>query len=330
MDVGLVCDSCSSFNPMGAKICARCGDALSLDEPPKPDSFVDDTTRVGMETKLPAQLPCPACGDPVVVGHKFCGHCGFRMPSGASLAPSDAGAPTIQPAAQKPARSAKRKTQFFGAMQASRAKLVVIKGDGMDGVSFTLAGDEHLVGRADTPILFEEDVFISPVHANFYYDMGTLMVRDENSANGVYIRIQGTVDVQFSDRFLVGEQVLQVQAPPPATGPEAMDDGTYYFTSPPKPGFFRVVQTVLGGADGMAYHAYKPEISIGREGNDIDFPTDPFISGNHARLSVNEGKLTLTDLDSKNGTFLRINGEHALKHGDYVFMGQQLLRVEIV
>jgi pSer/pThr/pTyr-binding forkhead associated (FHA) protein len=80
----------------------------------------------------------------------------------------------------------------------------------------------------------------------------------------------------------------------------------------------------------MAYHAYKPEISIGREGNDIDFPIDPFISGNHARLSLNEGKLTLTDLDSKNGTFLRINGEYALKHGDYVFMGQQLLRVEIV
>ena len=41
-------------------------------------------------------------------------------------------------------------------------------------------------------------------------------------------------------------------------------------------------------------------------------------------------RLTLTDLTSKNGTFLRIAGERALVHGDYVFMGQQLLRVEIV
>jgi DNA-directed RNA polymerase specialized sigma24 family protein len=40
--------------------------------------------------------------------------------------------------------------------------------------------------------------------------------------------------------------------------------------------------------------------------------------------------LTLTDLGSKNGTFLRINGDTVLEHGDYVFMGQQLLRVEIV
>jgi pSer/pThr/pTyr-binding forkhead associated (FHA) protein len=314
---------------MGAKICARCGDGLSLDEPPRPHDFVDDITRVGMETKLPAQLPCPACGDPVIVGHKFCGHCGFRMPGSEVQAPSNAEVATAGPAAKKPGRAPK-KTQFFGAMQASRAKLVVIKGDGMDGVSFTLAGDEHLVGRADTPILFEDDAFISPIHANFYYDTGTLVVRDENSINGVYIRIRGTVDVQFTDCFLVGEQVLEIQAPPPATGPEAMEDGTYYFASPPKPGFFRVVQTLLGGANGMAYHAYKTAISIGREDNDIDFPNDPFISGHHARLSLNEGKLTLTDLESKNGTFLRINGEHALKHGDYVFMGQQLLRVEIV
>ena len=41
-------------------------------------------------------------------------------------------------------------------------------------------------------------------------------------------------------------------------------------------------------------------------------------------------RLTVSDLSSKNGTFLRIRGEQPLAHGDYVFMGQQLLRVEIV
>jgi hypothetical protein len=47
-------------------------------------------------------------------------------------------------------------------------------------------------------------------------------------------------------------------------------------------------------------------------------------------VSSSDGALTLTDLGSKNGTFLRVNDEQALEHGDYVFMGQQLLRVEIV
>ncbi|HWN66496.1 MAG TPA: FHA domain-containing protein, partial [Haliangium sp.] len=83
-------------------------------------------------------------------------------------------------------------------MQEARAKLVLIKGDGLDGVSFTLAGNEHLVGRSDAAmILFEEDRLLSPVHANFFYRFGTLMVRDESSSNGVFIRIKGTVPVQF-------------------------------------------------------------------------------------------------------------------------------------
>lgn len=224
-----------------------------------------------------------------------------------------------------------RKTQAFGLMQEARAKLVLIKGDGLDGVSFTLAGDEHLVGRSDAAmILFEEDRFLSPVHANFFYRFGTLMVRDEGSVNGVYIRIKGTVAVHFGDRFLVGEQMLEVQETPESTVPEPIDDGTYFFGSPRRPAYFRVVQILRGGAVGFAYRADSPVTSVGREGNDIDFPDDPFISGRHARLSWKNKQLSLTDLDSKNGTFLRISGEYPLKHGDYVFMGQQLLRVEIV
>ena len=74
-------------------------------------------------------------------------------------------------------------------------------------------------------------------------------------------------------------------------------------------------------------------ILIGCEGNEINFPDDPFISGHHAevRLAAGpNGMLTVTDLGSRNGTFIRVAGERVLKHGDYVFLGQQLLRVEIV
>ena len=71
-------------------------------------------------------------------------------------------------------------------------------------------------------------------------------------------------------------------------------------------------------------------VTIGREGNDINFPDDPFISGHHAQLQLAAGNITVTDLGSRNGTFVRVIDEQVLRHGDYVFMGQQLLRVEIV
>ena len=61
----------------------------------------------------------------------------------------------------------------------------------------------------------------------------------------------------------------------------------------------------------------------------IDFPTDQFISGRHAQVQALGNRFTLSDIGSKNGTFVRLNRERALNHGDYVFIGQQLLRVEI-
>jgi len=52
-------------------------------------------------------------------------------------------------------------------------------------------------------------------------------------------------------------------------------------------------------------------------------------SWQHARLTVTPVHVTIADLGSKNGTFVRINDEIALDHGDHVFVGQQLLRVEV-
>ena len=46
--------------------------------------------------------------------------------------------------------------------------------------------------------------------------------------------------------------------------------------------------------------------------------------------ALDDGGFRLTDVGSKNGTFVRTVGETRLDHGDYVFLGQQLLRIEIV
>ncbi|MBL8622377.1 MAG: FHA domain-containing protein [Myxococcales bacterium] len=315
MDIGLVCDQCSTLSAMGTPRCVRCGSSLALEE----------ETRVGtpaLRAPAPADptasQPCVECGELVPPNHRFCGGCGARV---------DAVRPRPAPAA--PAEKGTRRTMFFGAMQAARAKLTLIRGDGLDGVSFTLAGEEHLAGRVDCPILFPDDPFLSPVHANFFYRDGKLVVRDEGSANGVFVRIAGQVDLPLGNRFLVGEQMLEVELVP-AIDEGAIEDGTYFFASPRRGGDLRIVQRLRGGDTGFTYGALGATIRIGREGNDIDFPDDPFISGHHAHLAWDGAHLTLTDLGSKNGTFLRITHERTLVHGDYVFMGQQLLRVEIV
>ena len=253
---------------------------------------------------------CPSCGSDVPADFKFCGKCGSRLDAGAG------------PAAR---------TMYFGNVQVqARAKLVVIKGEGVDGVTYQLAGTEHIAGRIEGAILFPDDPLMSPRHANFMYRENQLYVRDEGSVNGVFIRIKAPVSIATGGLFMVGEQLLQVEPAAPDLGPQPDAEGTYFYASPKRPSKMKLIQRLRGGDVGMIYRARGESITIGREGNDVNFLDDPFISGRHAQVSISaEGQLVVTDLGSKNGTFVRIADETALGHGDYVFLGQQLLRVEV-
>lgn len=250
---------------------------------------------------------CRSCSTAVPAGHKFCGRCGTPVP----------------------AEIRELKTNFFGDMQnPTKAKLILIRGEGMDGLSFHLKAEQHIVGR-EGQLIFPDDPFVSPKHANFFYREGSLVVRDEGSLNGVYIRIRGTVPLEPDNTFLAGEQLFRLEKLDPVAddGPDA--DGTNFYASPRRESAFRLCQVFRGNAIGMTVHATGSSMTVGRDGADLNFPEDLFMSAEHCRIDHNGGKFTLTDLDSRNGTYVRITGERKLEHGDYVFIGRKLLRVEV-
>jgi pSer/pThr/pTyr-binding forkhead associated (FHA) protein len=209
----------------------------------------------------------------------------------------------------------------------SKARLILIRGEGMDGLSYHLKADQHVVGRSGQ-LEFPDDPFVSPKHANFFYRDGQLVLRDEGSLNGVYIRVRGTVEINPGDAFLAGEQVFRLDLTPKASdGPEA--DGTFFYSSPKYPSAFRVNQVLEGGATGMTVCARGSSLHIGREDGDLNFPSDLFMSAKHCSIEEQSGKYFLTDHGSRNGTYVRVKTEQKLAHGDYVFIGKKLLRVEL-
>jgi pSer/pThr/pTyr-binding forkhead associated (FHA) protein len=231
---------------------------------------------------------CRECSTPVPSGHKFCGTCGGGVP------------PEV----------VELRTKYFGTMQTpGKARLILIRGDsGVDGLSYMLQGTEHVAGREEGQILFPEDSWMSRRHANFVYEQGQLVVKDERSVNGVFVRVREPATLSFGDSFLCGEQLFTVEATSQDTsGPSP--DQTYFYASPRKAYGFRVVQHLVGG---------------------INFPLDVYMSSEHAQLELSpDGRVVLTDMGSKNGTYVRVHGHRSLKHGDYLFLGKQLLRVEM-
>jgi pSer/pThr/pTyr-binding forkhead associated (FHA) protein len=249
---------------------------------------------------------CKSCSTAVPMGHKFCGRCGAAVP------------PEILNA----------RTQFFGQLQVpGKAKLILIRGEGVEGLSYQLNAEQHVVGR-NGQLVFPDDPFVSPKHANLFYRSGKLVVRDEGSLNGVYLRVRGTVDIASGDCFLAGEQLFRLDATPKLNDGPA-PDGTYFYSSPKHQSPFRLVQLLQGGAEGMVVCARSNGLQIGREGGDLNFPTDLYMSASHCKLEETSGKMTLTDLNSRNGTYVKISAERELAHGDYLFIGRKLLRVEI-
>lgn len=316
MQLGLACPVCCQLNLLRATSCGRCGTVLAPATTP--------------EAPPPRSSPAARTGPHMV-----------ESPSAllASAAPAQtAPAPRFDAATGRPLQEAAllgkpaAKTMFFGALQQAPVvpRLVVIKGEGGDGVTYHLSGTNHIVGRSGGDIRFAEDYFLSPEHALFSTKDGRLAVKDLGSANGVFVRIKSPVPMEHGDYFLVGEQLLRLDT---TTLPDGSPDGdnTYLYSSPRPDGLFRLVQILAGGGEGRIASARGGSVTIGREGNILNFPTDRFISGRHARLDAasDSPHVILTDTGSRNGTFIRIKGAQELFHGDYLFVGQQLLRVEI-
>lgn len=311
MDLGLQCHVCGQLNSMSAQACARCGAGLQ-----------------------PMPAAPPTHGGPGASS-------GAAMTSSPSVhtAVRDVGTPVqprFDPATGRPLAGGEpepqARTMFFGALQQQPVvpRLVVIKGEGGDGNTYHLQGTTTVIGRSQGEITFAEDPFLSPVHARFTSQSGRLFVQDMGSHNGVFVRIKKPTPIKSGTCMLVGEQLLRLDRSPFSDGAPTAQ-GTYFYGSPRPGGAFRVVQCLAGGGEGRIVCADGNALGMGREGNTLNFPDDRFISGHHARLdaSSDSDDVILTDTGSRNGTFVRIDGAQELFHGDYLFVGQQLLRVEI-
>jgi pSer/pThr/pTyr-binding forkhead associated (FHA) protein len=353
----IVCPRCSKENQDHYKFCLGCGAELPRNAAHQPKSFTAPTPPAGMPqggtgglpaarsftapaapdaatqvalspesrrvevsatpTPAPTQpasdtLSCPKCGASVPRNFKFCGSCGHPMAQVQAAASAAAPAPQ----AAKPAPTA---------AAAQRGSLVLIRPDGSEGESMPLT-DSTPVGRQLGGV-FASDLYLSPRHATFAFEGTQLFVRDDESLNGVYVRIDRDSPVELTENsvFRIGQELIRFNA---VVHQAVGNDGVEVMGSP-DPGYIGRLSLVVGRTtSGNSFPIPPQGLHLGRERGDLIFPEDGYVSGLHARIHAENGRVFLTDIGSSNGTFVRVSGRRAVRSGDLVLIGQQLFRAE--
>lgn len=211
-----------------------------------------------------------------------------------------------------------------------RTRLVLVGRDGQEGETFAVPAQGLEIGR-HADLRFPADPFVSPRHCRVtLVEGGGVLLLDLDSRNGVYSRLREGVPVYPGDFFLLGNQLLRLDRAEPKQEKPGEHD-VRGFGTPAKPAWAVLTRMCVGEIEDDRYHLRGTEMIIGREDGDIVFPQDGFLSRQHARvrMDVRDNSMTvvLEDLDSANGTYLRIRRTATVLAGGMFRVGDQIFRV---
>ncbi len=208
---------------------------------------------------------------------------------------------------------------------------ILVNRDGSDGERFSLQGENMTVGRRGADLSFDEDRFLGRPHARIErVASGGARIIPMDTVNGVFRKCDAPIEILDGGTFLVGREVIRferVDADERAADP-LVQHGVAMFGSPPREPWGRLLQLLPSSGVRDIRYVVAPEFVLGREDGDWQFRDDAFMSRRHATLVWDGRRAMLTDLNSSNGTFIRLTAAMPLLNGAQLRMGDQLLRFE--
>ncbi len=196
--------------------------------------------------------------------------------------------------------------------------------DGTIHTSRKLKPGRFIIGREDGDILLNHDTAVSPWHAQLVVRRNGVFLKDMNARNRVHVRIRKETPLEHGDSILLGATrlIFNNRWDAPST-PHHDDDtvamGTEGYDDPAR------LLLVRAGGHTVAVHFIGQSLTLGSE----LFGKDARIDGQHARIERTEKGFVLTDLGSKEGTFIAIRQEIELKDGETFQVGRTRFRLTL-
>ncbi len=164
------------------------------------------------------------------------------------------------------------------------------------------------IGRKFCDIVFPEDDMMSERHASLLHGVDGFSLRDDGSTTGVFLRAaEGkALEVTAGDLVRAGRQFLLF----------GEDHSFIHFDQTGKK---------IGN-----HKVQEKTLVLGREAPDITLNKDDMtLSRRHLSLSVKDGKMFVKDLNSVNGTYLKVRSAVAIEPGDRFRVGRQMFKLRM-
>jgi ferredoxin/thioredoxin reductase/pSer/pThr/pTyr-binding forkhead associated (FHA) protein len=194
---------------------------------------------------------------------------------------------------------------------ARQAFLVRLLRDGVEADEFNLTPNAvTTIGRLRADVSFPDDSMLSDRHATIRHGPTGYVLHDEGGDGGVFVRVS-------EDR-------------PTAIHPgDIVNAGRQWL--------------VFGGSGDLSFTHYGPtgrelgryplreggSVAVGREADVVLDLADGSLSRRHVAASVRNGVISVRDLKSINGTFLKVEAGRVLEDGDEIRLGGQSLRFSL-
>ncbi|PIW01672.1 MAG: hypothetical protein COW42_04200 [Deltaproteobacteria bacterium CG17_big_fil_post_rev_8_21_14_2_50_63_7] len=271
-----------------------------------------------------AERACHVCSTPVNADFLFCGRCGTRyeVPEPEPLEED------IDVDLDDLLLPAGVDTQLTSPV---RGRMVLIHPDGTEGEAIALVGGDNLFGRETGSAVLEGDEYLSPHHVRVYCDEEGALVEDVGSVNGTFLRLGNESCVlEHNDQIRVGQELLRYSALNDRLPIVVSTDDTKVLGSPKESCWGTLHRVVGPNIETNVYLLSGDKQLIGREVGNIVFRDDGFVSGTHAQLTASSaGTAQIRDLDSSNGTYIRLREPYRAQDGDFLLLGQQLFHLHL-
>ena len=172
-----------------------------------------------------------------------------------------------------------------------------------------------------------DDAWCSPQHARIALVGGRLLLEDLGSLNGVWLRLRRPISLRFGDRFMAGAQVIEVREVGNSGLPRIVDQ-VQRLGAVQEMSRFELCALGADGAPSQRITLPRAGCRIGRHIAEFVFTDDNQLSTTHAVVRPDRDGLRLDDLQSRNGTWIRLTKVTTIDAGDTFMTGRTIWRVD--